>query len=106
KTVIKQRFGEKAVLYDPTDKGSNRECTAQDITVIPKGTFTREQTKNVAKVVQKASDIHPTNDNYDTDKNLIPPDKLMNAQSIYKKFILDVAPLMLDRKVEVKFIND
>lgn len=106
KTVIKQRFGEKAVLYDPTDKGSNRECTAQDIIVIPKGTFTREQTKNVAKLVQKASDIHPTNKNYDTDRNLIPPDKLMDAQSIYKKFILDVAPLMLDHKVEVKFIND
>ena len=106
KTVIKQRFGEKAALYDPTDKGSNRECTAHDITVIPKGTFTREQTKNVAKVVQKASDIHPTNTNYDTDRNLIPPDKLMDAQSIYKKFILDVAPLMLNHKVEVKFIND
>jgi hypothetical protein len=107
KIVIKKRFGDKAVLYDNGDKGSNRECTAQDITVIPKGTFTKEQTKNVVKVVQKAGDVIPTNKNYDTDKKLIPPDKLMDAQSIYKNFVTDVAPLMLDHKLqEVKFIND
>lgn len=106
-TIIERRFGQGAVLYDPSDKGSNRECTARDIPVIPRGTFTREQRAQVAKVVQKASDLHPTNQNYDTSQKLIPPDKLSGAQSLYKKFIIGVAPLMLDHKLqEVEFIND
>ena len=106
KTIIDKRFGEGAVLYDPSDAGSGRECTARGITVIPKSTFNARQRKNIVEVVQKSSDIHPTNTNYDTEKKLIPAEKLIYAQSTFKTFILDVAPLMLDRKVEVKFIDD
>jgi Histidine kinase-, DNA gyrase B-, and HSP90-like ATPase len=105
-TVITQRFGKNAVLYDGSDIGSNRECVADDIPVIPRGTFTKEQRANVAKVIKKASDIHPTNDNSPLN-NIIPPDKLVDAQSVYKKFISDVAPLMLDHKLEaIEFIDD
>jgi hypothetical protein len=107
KTVVEQRFGKRAVLYDTKDRGSNRECTARNITVIPTGTFTREQRENVAKVIQKASDVHPTEEDYDINQKRIAPDKLTDAQSRYKKFITDVSALMLDHKLEaVEFIND
>lgn len=107
KAIIEKRFGEKAVLYDASDLGSNRECVAEDRVVIPRNTFTKEQRANVNKVVQKASDIHPTNLNLDTTTKRIPPEKLLDTQAVFKKFILDVAPLMLEHKLEeVRFIDD
>lgn len=105
KTVIEKRFGENAVLYDGSDIGSNRECVAQDITVIQRGTFTPEQRANVSKVIQKAGDVCPTDKSIEYE--VIPPDQLTGPQARFKKFILEVAPLMLDHKLEeVEFIDD
>lgn len=106
RTVIEKRFGKNAVLFDGTDIGSNRECTAKNIPVMPRGTFTPEQRANVSKVIKKAGEVCPTNKDYNSDK-VIPPNKLSDAQVLYKKFILDVAPLMLDHRLEeVTFIDD
>ena len=104
-TVIKKRFGEKAVLYDGSDIGSNRECAAKDIPVIQRRTFTPEQRANVSKVLQKAGDVCPTDKYFNYE--VIPPDQLTAPQARFKKFILEVAPLMLDHKLEeVEFIGD
>ena len=85
KTLIDKRFGEGAVLSDPSDVGSGRECTARGITLSSRRVHsTPVNGRTSLQVVQKSSDIHPTNTHYDTEKKLIPADKLMDAQSIFK----------------------
>lgn len=106
KKVIETRFGKDALLFDGGDLGANKEAVAAGKSIIAKGTFNAEQRQNVVKVIAKAGDLYSTKVK-NALKNEIPPEKLDTPQAIFKKFIQDVAPLMLNHKLnEVKFIDD
>ena len=42
KAVVVKRFGDRNVIYDPSDREANHKATAQGYTVIPGGSFTSE----------------------------------------------------------------
>jgi hypothetical protein len=39
KHIITSRFGEQAMVYDPTEIGSNREASSKDFTVVSDGSL-------------------------------------------------------------------
>lgn len=106
KKIASKRFGEDAVLYDQTDLGANREAVAAGRVVIPRGAVTPEIRKNLVKAgVQKASKEFGTSSSGPS--GMIPDSKLTKPQLRYKKFIEQVAPLVLDHPLsKVEFAND
>lgn len=58
--VVTARFGDKAVIYDPSDREGTKIATSQGYTVIPAGAFSRSQWDNVRDVVRPAGQVTPS----------------------------------------------
>jgi hypothetical protein len=106
KKVYHKRFGQGAVLFDGSDIGSNREAVAKGRAVVSRGAVTPELRKKLIKVgIKKAGDEFSTHHN--GPDNLIPDDKLNAAQRLYKHFIEDVSPHVLNHPLKkVEFADD
>jgi hypothetical protein len=105
--VMDERFGPDRVSYDPNDKGSNREATSKNFTVIPGGAMSKSEWDSVrrAGAITSAGKLFPTN----VDDN---PAKLADEKDItddvtkFVRFITAVSPRVLPHKVDVRVIND
>ncbi len=63
RSVIKNRFGDKVVAYDPSDPESNNRATAEGFTVVHGRSLGKEEWQNVRKVIgvmPSASSMFPT----------------------------------------------
>lgn len=62
KSVIEKRFGDKAVIFDPSDHEANRIATAQGFTVIAPRTFSKEAWTNIraAEILKPAGQVTPS----------------------------------------------
>jgi hypothetical protein len=108
KAIVKKRFGDKAVIYDRKDKGSNKECTSKDYTVVPIGSLPKEVWENVkrAGAMPKAGEVCPTDTKHKVPAKTYTDDELNPAQLRYRRFLEDLAPLMIGHTVIVRFIDD
>jgi hypothetical protein len=106
--IVKKRFGDKAVIYDRKDKGSNKECASKDYTVVPIGSLPKEVWENVkrAGAMPTAGEVCPTDTKYKAPAKTYTDDELNPAQLRYKRFLENLAPLMIDHTVIVRFIDD
>jgi hypothetical protein len=107
KKVFEKRFGTNAVIYDQSDIGSNKEAVAAGKVVVPRGAMTPEMRKNVLKAgVKKAGEEHSTK--FLGSNKVIPETEMTKSQKQFRKFIQDVAPLVLpERPLKgIKFVDD
>lgn len=108
KAIVKARFGDKVAAYDPSSIGSNRECTAQNITVVHGGAMSKEEWKNVKKAdaIQAAGKVCPVDKPLSLNAH-VPPEDYGTSLQRFVKLINDVSPLLLpSHAVTVKVIND
>jgi len=75
-SVVHDRFGEKAVIYDPSDAEGTKIAVSQGYTVIPGGAFSKEAWRNIraAEVVLPAGQVTPSPKPYDPEGN---PEKVI-----------------------------
>lgn len=72
-------FGEKAVIYDPSDPEANKRAASEGYTVIPGGALDRNQWANIhrADAARPAGQVTPSPNPYSangTPLNLVPPE--------------------------------
>ena len=109
KVAIK-RFGEKAVLHDHSDIGSNKEATSKGANVLGRGALSPEERKVFQKsgTLQRAGEI----DDYKTNLN----DKMAEGkkeahdydddEKAYAHLIEVVSPILIDHTVTVVIVDD
>jgi hypothetical protein len=78
KDVVVKRFGEKSVVFDPSDSEANKIAMSQGYTVIPGGTLSKGTWENVRRfgAVLPAGQVTPSPKVYDPDghpENVIDP---------------------------------
>ncbi len=61
-TVIRERFGDKVVVYDPSDREANTKAASEGYTVVAGGTFSKHQwaTIKAAVGIKPAGQVTPT----------------------------------------------
>lgn len=78
RSVVKQRFGEKAVAYDPSDREANKRAVAAGYTVVHGAQLSRAEWENVrtADALPAAGRVTPSSKPYSDDPNA-PPVKVI-----------------------------
>jgi len=93
KVIVQKRFGTKAVIYDRKDKGSNKECTSKDYTVVPIGSMSKEEWRNVkhAGAMKTAGEVCPTDIPNQAPQKTLARDELTPILSRFERLIQDLA---------------
>lgn len=70
-TVLKHQYGEKRVVYDPSDREANHRAVAAGYTVIPGGAMTKDAWSNVRRsgAALPSGQVMPTPKPYSSDPN-------------------------------------
>ena len=110
KTIITQRFGENAVLYDQSDIGANKEAVSKGATVVPRGAMSKAERETVkeAGAMLKAGEV----DEYKTNIDDFEPAKTLTEneydtdQKRYVCLIEVVSPILINHTVSVEIIDD
>jgi len=115
KANLKDRFGDKYALEDPTDLGSKEEFVSQGGTVIQNNDLSPEMKKRLRKIkdeanprkpfVKRTGDVTPTNLDVPLDK-VVKPEDYDQATRNYVAMVERVAPRLIDRAVKVRVIDD
>lgn len=108
KHIIAQRFGGQAVVYDPSDIGSNREASSQDFTVVSGGSLSAGEWENVRRTgaIQPAGRLFPTNlGSREPDKSY-DRSEWTPEMNYYAKFVEYVSPHLVGHQVTLSFIRD
>jgi hypothetical protein len=112
KTVVKVRFGEKAVVYDPSDIGSNKEATAGGRPIVHGGSLSKAAWTNVNRAKEQdaafmpaAGKVCPTHAEGDESKTVNPEDYGTDLER-FVSLIERVSPYLLEHAVTVKVIDD
>jgi hypothetical protein len=111
-TVINTRYEGKAVTYDPSDIGSNKEATATGRIVVTGGSLSKSAWANVKRAaavnpgfMPAAGKLFPTNAKANLDKT-VPPEEYGDDLSRFVDLINRVSPYLLEHAVEVLVIDD
>jgi hypothetical protein len=112
KTVVKARFGNDAVVYDPSDIGSNKEATSKGRYVVKGGSLSKAAWANVKKAKEKDGDfmpaagaVYPTQGEAD-ETTTVDPDDYSTDLERFVGLIEHVSPYLLEHAVTVKAIDD
>jgi Histidine kinase-, DNA gyrase B-, and HSP90-like ATPase len=108
--VAVKRFGDKAVLFDNSDVGSNKKAVSKGANVVNRGAVSPEERKVFYDkgALQKAGEV----DDYKTNLDDNPPKKTLDKseytsdQQRYVKLIEDVSPILIGMNAVVKIIED
>jgi hypothetical protein len=110
KKIVDVRFGNKAVLFDHGDVGSNKEATSKGANVINRGAVSREERKVFLQshALQKSGDIedYKTEHNHKLAKNTKDPDQYNDDEKAFVGLIEAVSPTLINHAVTVKVVND
>jgi hypothetical protein len=108
--VANIRFGEKAVLFDHGDVGSNKEAVSKGANVVNRGAISPEERKVFysAGALKKAGEVeaYKTNPNSAPAKNTKDPNDYNDDEENFVKFVGVVSPLLINHPVTVKIVND
>ena len=105
KAYLTQRFGEKRVIYDPSDPEANSLATSQGYTVITGGALSRAAWDNVrsSSAALPAGQVTPSPKPYSESGkplNLVPPDAGMSEVAAYAGRF---ARIVLGTEITVRF---
>ena len=103
------RFGEKRVIFDPSDPEANNIATAKGYTVIGGKSMSKDEWGNIKKFgsVLPAGQVTPS-DKVLFEKDGTPPipeDKLTEAQKMVKEFTIEYGEKLMGITVDVQFRN-
>jgi hypothetical protein len=110
--VLTTQFGERAVLQDLSDRGSNSNATAHGMQVIPRGAFNNRQLRNLKKKTELKTASKADGGKFATDhehdpSKIVAPLLYSGDLKRFIKLIKDVAPFLLDHPLrEVRAIDD
>jgi hypothetical protein len=108
KHIMRERFGTQAVVYDPSDVGSNREASSKDYTVVSGGSLSAGEWENVRRTgaITPAGQLFPTNHGTkEPDKRYARSEWTM-AMHYYAKFVEYVSPHLVGHQVTLSYIKD
>ena len=102
--VKTERFGEKAVAYDPSDPEGSKKAMAEGYTVIPGGSLSKGEWDNLKrdKIVLPAGQVTPSNPGGSAASKPSPETKGTLA---LRKFVTALGRVLLDTTVETRFIE-
>lgn len=111
--IIKKRFGEKIVSYDPTDLESNKKAVANGYQVLHGRQLTKAQWNNVRKhdLVNSSSSMFPTPKPFSDDPNakslkIIKKQDYTEKQKTLHSNLKDIAMFITGKSINLKFAND
>lgn len=107
-SVIRARFGDRAVSFDPSDVGSNREASSRDFTVVPGGSLSSGEWKNVRRtgVLEPAGRLFPTNHGTKEPDKQHSRKEWTDEMRAYAAFVEAVSPHLVGKLVTVEYIED
>lgn len=110
--VITERFGEKRVIFDPSDQEGTKMAVSQGYTVMPPGALSKQEWSNVKRyeVALPAGQVTPSPKPYSGEGNeqkVVPPEKWTAGMKKVADYATDVAYMLLGQKViRIKIVND
>ncbi len=109
--VMKQRFGERAVIYDPSDPEANKISVADGRPLVHGGNLSAEEWENVrrAEALKPAGVVTPSPKPYSPDGDdlkLIPEDQLSNGMLRVMHFAHNAARKLLGHGLTVLFARE
>lgn len=108
KNVLGARFGDKAVSYDPSDIGSNREASSQDFKVISGGSLSAGEWYNVRRTgaLAPAGQIFPTDHKGKVPEKTYTRSEWTFPMEMYARFVEEVSPELVGHRVTITYIHD
>jgi len=99
--TLRQRFGEKAVIFDPSDPEANKIAASEGYTVIHGGSLSKKEWENVKRfeVVQPAGKVTPSPKPYAEDGNpaeVVLPENWNTAQRVTVAYTRKLAEEILE----------
>lgn len=106
--VIKARFGENSVCFDPSDIGSNKEAVSRDFKVISGGSLSSGEWNNVRRTgaLVPAGQVFPTNHKGKTPDKTYSREEWSTPMETYARFVEGVSPELVGHKVTITYIHD
>lgn len=110
--VVTQRFGERRVSFDPSDREANDLATCAGYTVIPGGSFSAEAWKHLrrAQAVLPAGQVTPSPRRlYGPDgepEHIVPPEKYSKGMKLTVEYARELGGLLLGAAIKVRVVSD
>lgn len=106
RTVISQRFGEKAVVYDPSDREANKLAVVAGYTVVHSGQLSADEWTNVrnAGALRPAGKVTPSPKPFEPDGvplKTIPPEDWSAEERATVELYKRLAPHLVHRPIKV-----
>lgn len=110
-SVVKDRFGEKAVIYDPSDAEGTKIAMSQGYTVIPGGAFSKEAWRNIraAEAALPAGQVTPSPRPYDPEghpEKVIPREEWTPYMHARAEFSSDLFTKLTSENCYVVIVNE
>lgn len=106
--VLHARFGDKAVSYDPSDIGSNREASSQNYTVITGGSLSAGEWENARSTgaLKPAGHLFPTNHEVKIPSRRYSHAEWTGEMLAYSAFVEAASPHLVGKPISVEYIED
>jgi len=109
--VIQEQYGDKAVIFDPSDPEANKLAVSQGYTVIPGGAFNSNQWKNIKQsgASAPAGKVTPSAKPYGEDGNplnLIPERSWTDGMRKVAAYAKMLAEYLMDVKISVEIARE
>jgi hypothetical protein len=106
RAVIRARFGDKAVSYDPSDAEGTKIAVSHGYTVVHGGEMTRAEWENVRKsgALLPAGQVTPSPKPYSPDGdplNVVPPDEWTRDERAFAAAAVRIAKVLIGRAITV-----
>lgn len=108
--VVTQRFGEKRVIFDPSDQEGTKIAVSQGYTVIAPGSLSKDEWTNVKRFATAlpAGQVTPSPKPYSPDGNpmdFVPYDKYTDGMKRIVKYAKGLAWKLLDCDIQVDVVS-
>lgn len=109
--VVTKRFGDKRVIYDPSDPEANKIAVSEGYTVIPPRSFTKQAWENIktAGAAKPAGQVTPSPKAFDPEGKplkTLPEERWTEGIVRTVRFVEALAPKLIGRSVYVQIATD
>jgi hypothetical protein len=110
-SIVEKRFGEKRVIYDPSDPEGTKIAITRDYTVVHGGAMSAGEWENVrrANAILPAGQLTPSAKPFTPGGKrlpLVPRENWTQGMQNFVRFAQEFASIVLGRTVQVEFTND
>ena len=111
KKAVENRFGEKSVIYDPSDKEANKRAMAAAYNVVSGGSLSKGEWENVKRlgIMLPAGQVTPSPKPYSQDgrpENIIPQSDWTEGMKRIVEFACRLAYKLLKKKIKVNIVDE